>query len=79
MQKTIENHCRRRATPPHPWDTGHLKQGDGKVRNRQVSATSAENITLSTSLEFQRLILYSLFKRTVLNYVDKESSLVPRF
>ena len=30
MQKTCENHCRRRATPPHPRDTGHLKQGDGK-------------------------------------------------
>ena len=30
MQKTLENHCRRRATPPHPRDTGHLKQGDGK-------------------------------------------------
>ena len=29
-QKTCENHCRRRATPPHPRDTGHLKQGDGK-------------------------------------------------
>ena len=30
MQKTCENHCRRRAAPPPPWDTGHLKQGDGK-------------------------------------------------
>ena len=24
------HHCRRRATPPHPRDTGRLKQGDGK-------------------------------------------------
>ena len=30
MPKPSKYHCRRRATPPHPRDTGHLKQGDGK-------------------------------------------------
>ena len=30
MPKPFKYHCRRRATPPHPRDTGHLKQGDGK-------------------------------------------------
>ena len=30
MPKSSTYHCRRRATPPHPRDTGHLKQGDGK-------------------------------------------------
>ena len=30
MPKSWKYDCRRRATPPHPRDTGHLKQGDGK-------------------------------------------------
>ncbi len=30
MENYTKMHCRRRATPPHPRDTGHLKQGEGK-------------------------------------------------
>ena len=30
MPKPPKYHCRRRATPPHPRDTGHLKQSDRK-------------------------------------------------
>ena len=44
--------CRRRATPPHPRDTGHLKQGDGKreigrlPRHRRLNL---QNITKTAS------------------------------
>ena len=46
MQKTLENHCRRRATPPHPWGHRRIEAKRWVARFRQVSATSAENITL---------------------------------
>ena len=48
MQKTCENHCRRRATPPHPWGHRRIEAKRLLAWFRHVSATcaSAENITL---------------------------------